>query len=277
MKPSRDQTAHSATSNISNTLTTKNIEEKRDVFDYGKQQNNNEETLDLHKTTFSTIGPPSKTSTQMTQIKSVENKLDNTTNAIFPSPVNEKLQRKSSSISGNTESNNLDPELTLGLLLSPPSKCSTPQGLCFDEEPKKFALAFSPPQTSPPILTGEDSEGLRCTRFSPIPLMEGEVPEQTQPQSPTILTRSHSVTRTIILAAASSEHRTPKRKRNDLSFGSILTSKSLGSKQVVNERSALGETITRIPSENESRKQLSNVSQTRFQISSKLFKDCARG
>ncbi|XP_028405983.1 uncharacterized protein LOC114528523 [Dendronephthya gigantea] len=306
VKPSKDHTNNSTSSNISitNTLTTKNTEEKkRDVL-VSQKQNKNDETLDPRKTTFSkehdlggqmglknqsgkiksynildiqtvldassstpvSIGSPAKTSTQ---IKSVENIFDNTTQFIFPSQENEKFLRKSSSKSGTTDNSNLDPNLTLRLPLSPPSKCSTPQDLRFEEEPKKSPLAFSPTQTSPSILGGEDGEGLGGTFFSQIPLMEGEVPEQTVPQSPTIHTRSHSVTRTAILAATSPSPEQKKRKRSDISFGSILTSESLGSKQEVNESSASGE--RRLSSKSENRKKPSDLSSSKNKTPSPDF------
>ena len=143
----------------------------------------------------------------------------------------------------------LDPDLTLRSPIGPPSKSSTPQGPASGEEPKEFTMAHCPEQKSPSILRNADIDGLMGKLLPQILAMEGEVVEETQPKSPTILTRSRSFTRTSV-----SDDRTPKRKRDDVSFGSILASKQ------VDDSTVLDETKTRPTTANENGNQCSKVS-----------------
>ena len=204
----------------------------------------------------SQIGPPFKSSTQIESDKNKE-KFDNTTQSAIPS---QEILKNQKTIPNAQDSTFPDPDLTLRSPIGPPSKSSTPQDPNSCEEPKKFTLAFSSQQTSPSLLSNEDSEGLQCTLLPQILSMEGEVPEQTQPQSPTILTRSHSLTRTTILVESSPDHKTPKRKRDDISFGSLLASECSRSKQEkVDDSTILGGTRTKQASEDEGRKHPSKV------------------
>jgi hypothetical protein len=300
VEPSKDCRISWTTSNKNNKQTAINVGKWQDIFYNGKSNNGqhsnkNKQTLDSTTKSFSNhehfknlgttsnknfdqeiktskpqetqnfldpdltlclpIGPPFKSSTQIESDKNKE-KFNNTTQ----NPSKEILKNQKT-IPNAEDSHFLDPDLTLRSPIGPPSKSSTPQGRNSGEEPKKFTLAFSPPPTSPSLLSNEDSEG--CTLLPQIISMEGEVPEETQPKSPTILTRSHSFTRTTILATASPDHRTPKRKRNNMSFGSLLASEDSNSKQViVNDSAVLGEHLrTRLSSDDESRNQSSKVSQ----------------
>ena len=197
----------------------------------------NQNFLDPDITLCLPIGPPFKSSTQ---IESKE-KVNSTAHTGASTEEISKNQMQESQL--------LEPDLTLRSPIGPPSRSSTPQGPTSGEEPEKFTLARSPERNSPSILSNVDSEGLRCTLLPQILSMEGEVPEQTQPLSPTILTRSHSFTRTSV-----SDNRTPKRKRNDESFGSLLASKQ------VDDSTVLGEARTKLAGEHGNRNQCSKVS-----------------
>ncbi|CAB4017272.1 Hypothetical predicted protein [Paramuricea clavata] len=300
VEPSKDCRISCTTSNKNNKQTTINVGKWQDIFYNGKsnneqQSNKNKQTLGSTAKPFSNqehfknlriasnknfdqeiknskpqetqnfldpdltlclpIGPPFKSSTQIESDKNKE-KFNNTTQ----NPSKEILKNQKA-IPNAEDGQFLDPDMTLRSPIGPPSKSSTPQGPSSGEQPKKFTLAFSPPPTSPSLLSNEDSERLRCTLLPQIISMEGEVPVETQPKSPTILTRSHSFTRTTILVAASPDLRTPKRKRNNMSFGSLLASESPGSKQViVNDSAVLGEHLgTRLSSDDESRNQPSKM------------------
>ena len=143
----------------------------------------------------------------------------------------------------------LDPDLTLRSPIGPPSTSSTPQGPASGEEPKEFTLAHSPEQKSQSILSNADVDGLMGKLLPEILAMEGEVVEETQPKSPTILTRSRSFTRTSV-----SDDRKPKRKRDDVSFGSLFASKQ------VDDSTVLNQTKTKPTGENENGNQCSKVS-----------------
>lgn len=148
----------------------------------------------------------------------------------------------------------LDPDLTLRSPIGPPSKSSTPQGPASDEEPKEFTQAHSPEQKSPSILSNADIDGLVGKLLPQILAMEGEVVEETQPKSPTILTRSRSFTRTSVSDPVVERKSTPKRKRDDVSFGSLLASKQVDGSTV------LDDTKTKLTGANENRNQCTKVS-----------------
>jgi hypothetical protein len=208
-----------------------------------------ENVLDPNVTLPTPIGPPFECSTQMESDKNRET-YDDVTQFVIPS---DEIWKSKKTIPSTDDSNFLDPDLTLRSPIGPPSKASTPQGPKSGEEPKKFTLAFSSPPTSPSLLGNEDSEGLRGTLLPQIPSMEGEVPEESQPRSPTILTRSHSLTRTTILVSSSPDQQTPKRKREDISFGSLLDLDGSRTKHgKIDDIKVLGE--TRHGGENESEK-----------------------
>ena len=208
---------------------------------------NFENFLDPNVTLSTPIGPPLECSTQIKSSKNKE-KFDNITQSIVPKIKNKKT------ISNGDDINLLDPELTLRSPIGLPSKSSTPLDPKPDEEPKKFTLTFSPPQTSPSLLSNENNEGVQDALLPQILPMEGEVPEETQPLSPTILTRSHSLTRTTGLVASSPDrHRIPKRKWDDLSFGSLFGSDS-SQEEKVDDDTALDKAKTRHPNQDEGRK-----------------------
>lgn len=280
VEPSRDFRNPSTTSRKDGKHTTTNVEKCQE---YSSNRKRNEQLLKENKQTLDIIGEDFSAQEHLNDRKTVLNKntnvqiknsnprgdqfLDPDISLCLPigqpfksSTQIESKERVNSAahtgvstqeISKNQMQENhfMDPDLTLRSPIGPPSRSSTPQGPTSGEEPKKFALSRSPERNSPSIVSNVDSEGLRCTLLPQLLSMEGEVPEQTQPQSPTILVRSDSFTRT-----SASDNRTPKRKRNDVSFGSVLACKE------VEDSTVLGDARTKVAGESGNRNQSSKVS-----------------
>lgn len=126
---------------------------------------------------------------------------------------------------GAQNKNFLDPDLTLRSPIGPPSRASTPQDACSGEESRMFEdskLTVDFQQTSPSLIRTECVEDLRCTLLPRLLSVDGEIRESSEPQSPTIPTRSHSIMKNMD-NDVSPEIRNAKRKRSlDVTFGSLL-------------------------------------------------------
>ena len=123
----------------------------------------------------------------------------------------------------------LDPNLTLRSPIGPPSRASTPQESCSGNERKNFNFENSNiavgchMSQSPSLLAELDMEDLKCSLLPRLVSLNGEIPEMSEPQSPTIPSRSHMISKNSQDTEVPLECKRTKRRRNlDMTFGSLL-------------------------------------------------------
>lgn len=199
------------------------------------------------------IGPPGKSSTKL---ECTDNNSNEKTEVTIPNETvldNFDLKNKSQTILDDPSV--LDPDLTVRSPIGPPSKSSTPRGSSYGVEASQCTLACSPQQYSPSILSDED---IRSAILPEELSMKGQVPEE-ETQSPTIVMRSHCLTKTTIAVTSSPDQKTPKRKADDLSFDSLLGSGGSKSKQGKLDTTSVSESKIGLSREDARSKQLCKV------------------
>ena len=182
--------------------------------------------VNLHKITTSMIKDDTTEDASTFNYQNV--KLDKSLKKSQPS------EKKSETIPGNNtdkEKNEdfLDPNLTLRSPIGPPSRASTPQESSSGNERKNISFDNSnmtvgcDMSQSPLLLAELDMQDSKCSLLPCLVSLDGEIPEMSEPQSPTIPSRSHMISKHSKDTEVPLECKSTKRKRNlDMTFGSLL-------------------------------------------------------